>query len=54
MGDSKGSSGAGNAISGGTVWFLGWLFTIGYADLGFWKGLIGLVVWPYFLGETLK
>jgi hypothetical protein len=42
------------AVSGGTVWFIGWLFTIGLADLGFWKGLLGLVVWPYFLGDTLQ
>ncbi|CAG0953102.1 hypothetical protein RHIZO_00297 [Rhizobiaceae bacterium] len=34
----------------GTVWFAGWLFTIGYLNLGFWWGLLGLIVWPYFLG----
>jgi hypothetical protein len=34
----------------GTLWFAGWLFTIGYLKLNFWMGLLGLVVWPYFLG----
>ncbi len=34
----------------GTLWFAGWLFTIGFAELGFWRGLIGLIIWPYFLG----
>jgi hypothetical protein len=34
----------------GAVWFAGWLFTIGYLKLGFWMGVLGLVVWPYFLG----
>ncbi len=34
----------------GLVWFVGWLFTIGYLHLGFWQGLLGLFVWPYFLG----
>lgn len=34
----------------GTLWFAGWLFTIGVAGLGFWKAALALVVWPYFLG----
>ena len=34
----------------GLLWFAGWLFTIGYLGLGFWQGLLGLIVWPYFLG----
>ena len=37
----------------GLVWIAGWLFTIGYSDLGFWRGLLGLLVWPYFLGNDL-
>ena len=50
----KSKSNASHAISGGMVWFIGWLFTIGYADLGFFKGLLGLLVWPYFLGDTFQ
>ena len=38
----------------GTSWFIGWLFTIGFADLGWWKGLLGLVIWPYYLGDLLR
>ncbi|WP_196260504.1 hypothetical protein [Pelagibacterium limicola] len=34
----------------GVLWFIGWLFTIGYLGLGFWTGVLALVVWPYFLG----
>lgn len=34
----------------GAVWMVGWLFTIGFLKLDFWSGLLGLVVWPYFLG----
>jgi len=30
------------------------LFTIGFAKLVWWKALLALVVWPYFLGETLR
>jgi hypothetical protein len=37
----------------GMVWFAGWLFTIGYLKLAFWKGVLGLIVWPYFLGVSL-
>ncbi len=34
----------------GLAWFIGWLFTIGFLHQGFWQGLLGLFVWPYFLG----
>lgn len=37
----------------GLVWFAGWLFTIGYLDLSLWRGILGLVIWPYFLGVDL-
>ena len=37
---------------GGTLWFGGWLFTLGFLKLGFWKGVWALFVWPYFLGTT--
>jgi hypothetical protein len=39
---------------GGTVWFGGWLFTIGYLKLAFWKAVLGLVIWPYFLGAAIR
>jgi hypothetical protein len=38
----------------GMLWFGGWLFTIGFAKLVWWKALFGLIVWPYFLGETVR
>lgn len=34
----------------GLVWIAAWLFTIGYLDLGLWKGLVALLIWPYYLG----
>jgi len=37
----------------GPLWMTGWLFTIGYADLSFMKGVWGLVLWPYYLGGVL-
>ncbi len=38
----------------GMLWFAGWLFTIGFAKLVWWKALLGLLVWPYFLGVILR
>jgi len=37
----------------GIIWFIGWLFTIGFAHLVWWKILLGIMVWPLFLGQTL-
>ena len=37
----------------GIVWFAGWLFTIGYLELTFWRGVLAIVVWPYFIGADL-
>jgi hypothetical protein len=34
----------------GIFWLMGWLFTIGYLKLTFWKGVLAIIVWPYFLG----
>jgi len=37
----------------GPVWFIGWLFTIGFAHLGLVKLILAVVIWPYYLGRTL-
>lgn len=31
-------------------WFAGWLFTLGFLHLEFWKGLLAILLWPYYLG----
>lgn len=38
----------------GMLWFGGWLFTIAFAQLGFWKAVLALVIWPYFLGVLAR
>ena len=38
----------------GVFWMIGWLFTIGFAKLGLWKGLLGMLIWPYYLAITLR
>ncbi len=39
--------------SAGLFWVAGWLFTIGFAHLTFWKGFLALILWPYYLGAML-
>ena len=38
-----------HSLSGG-LWCIGWLFTIGFLGLSFWKGVLAIIVWPYYLG----
>jgi len=38
----------------GTLWFAGWLFTIAFAKLTWWKAVLALVVWPYFLALAVR
>ena len=42
------------AATGGAIWFIGFLFTIGYANLVWWKILLGIIIWPYFLGVAVR
>ena len=37
----------------GPIWFIGWLFTIGFAKLVWWKAILGLVIWAYYLGVAV-
>jgi len=37
----------------GMPWFTMWFFTIGIAKFGFLQGLRALVIWPYYLGDSL-
>lgn len=37
----------------GMFWFAAWLFTIGFLDLSFWRGVLALLLWPYYLGVAL-
>ena len=36
----------------GPIWFIGWLFTIGFAEITGWKILLALIVWPLYLGQA--
>jgi hypothetical protein len=41
------------AGTSGPFWFIGWLFTIGFVKLTFFKGVLALLLWPYYLGAYL-
>ena len=34
----------------GLLWCAGWLFTLGYLKLTFWKGVLAIAIWPYYIG----
>jgi len=53
MEDDMDKHGASSVVAG-VIWFIGWLFTISYAQVVGWKVIIGIVIWPYFLGEALR
>jgi hypothetical protein len=38
----------------GTIWCIGWLFTIGFVKLIWWQAIIGLFIWPYYLGVAVS
>ncbi len=38
----------------GVLWVIGWIFTIGYLKLSFWKGVLALIIWPYYLGTSFS
>ena len=50
----KHRGGAALGAAGGVIWFIGWLFTIGYVNLIWWKILLGIIIWPYYLGVALR
>ncbi len=52
--ESKPRNNATSAGLAGVVWFAGWLFTIAYANLVWWKIILGIVVWPYYLGLAIR
>ncbi|HSB18754.1 MAG TPA: hypothetical protein VLD85_01965 [Anaeromyxobacteraceae bacterium] len=37
----------------GMLWLGAWLFSIGFLQLSFWKGVLAILLWPYYLGAAL-
>jgi len=38
----------------GLLWVAGWLFTVGYLHLTFWKAAFAVVAWPYYVGVAIS
>jgi hypothetical protein len=38
----------------GIFWFIGWLFTIAFAHQIWWQAILGLIIWPYYLGLAVR
>jgi len=52
--ENKRKGGQAVASAGGIFWFAGWLFTIAFANLVWWKIILAIVVWPYYLGMAVR
>ncbi len=38
----------------GAIWVIGWMFTIGFLQLVWWKALLALIIWPWYLGVAVR
>lgn len=38
----------------GIIWFIGFLFTIGFTKLVWWQIMLSLIIWPYYLGVAVR
>ena len=38
----------------GGLWYVGWLFTVALAQLPLGKALLGLLIWPWYLGVAFR
>jgi hypothetical protein len=36
---------------GAAFWLAGWLFTLAVTNPVWWKAILGIVVWPFYLGD---
>jgi len=48
------SSSGGSPFFPGLFWFAGWLFTIAFAKLIWWKAVLAFLLWPYYLGAVIS
>jgi hypothetical protein len=52
-GKSRHGRGEAGGLAGG-FWFAGWLFTIAFAKLVWWKAILAIVIWGYYLGVAVR
>lgn len=54
MGEGKKNKSKYHSSDFGIIWFIGWLFSIGFLKLAFWKAVLALILWPYYIGDVLS
>ena len=40
--------------SSAAFWTAGWIFSIAFAKLIWWKALLALIIWPWYLGLAVR
>ena len=53
-GKARTGNGAAGAPLAGAFWFAGWLFTMAYTSPVWWKWILALCIWPYYLGVAFR
>jgi hypothetical protein len=43
-----------NSSAAGAFWTAGWIFTIAFAKLIWWKALLALIIWPWYLALAVR
>lgn len=40
--------------TGGIIWTIGWMFTIAFAKLIWWKAFLAIIIWPWYLALAVR
>ncbi len=43
-----------SGTTGGVIWTIGWMFTIAFAKLIWWKAFLSIILWPWYLALALR
>lgn len=54
MSENENKGAAASSLFTGAGWFVFWLFTVAFAQLSFWKAVLAVFLWPYYLGVALR
>jgi hypothetical protein len=54
MGSGTGATRIHVDTGAGSLWVMGWLFTVAFAELVWWQAVLALVAWPYYLGLAVR
>ncbi|HTX90287.1 MAG TPA: hypothetical protein VMC09_03635 [Anaerolineales bacterium] len=43
-----------NGSAAGAFWTAGWIFTMAFAKLIWWKALLAIIIWPWYLALAVR